>query len=100
MWTRPVCIDLVVLTLFQGAFVGTAVSLLFTLWMGMGQTVSLFLGTYAVPTKNTTIEGCPDDWIIDVDTEESGYAGHHFVCSPCATTHGLLLRLETPGSIT
>ena len=34
-----------------GAFVGMASSLVFTLWLGMAQTVALYVGAYAVPTK-------------------------------------------------
>ncbi len=49
---------------------GTFTSLIFTLWMGMGQTVALYLGTYTVPTKNTTIDGCPADWTIDAGDDD------------------------------
>ncbi len=46
-----------------GAFIGMTSSFIFILWMGMGQTVALYVGTYVIPTKYTTIEGCPESWI-------------------------------------
>ena len=43
----------------QGTFVGMLTSLIFTMWIGFGQTVAKNFGEYTVPTKETTIEGCP-----------------------------------------
>ncbi len=46
-----------------GAFVGTFVSLIFTMWIGFGQTVANNLGTNpGAPQKYRTTEGCPEDW--------------------------------------
>ena len=42
-------------------------SLIFTLWMGMGQTVALYLEAYTNPTKEVSVEGCPADWIEDME---------------------------------
>ncbi len=52
----------------QGACVGMLSSLLFILWMGMGQIVAQYLGTYSVATKETVVMGCPTEWLADADT--------------------------------
>lgn len=55
-----------------GAFVGTFVSLIFTMWIGFGQTAAKYNGAYtaAVP-KYTTIEGCNQTWIDAIQPSNS-----------------------------
>lgn len=52
-----------VLLYMQGAFVGMLSSLILTMWIGFGQTVAKNYGTYSVPTKETTVAGCPPEWM-------------------------------------
>jgi hypothetical protein len=51
----------------QAAFVGTLSSLIFTMWMGFGQTMSQYVGEYDgrrwSPKMPTTIENCPVSWL-------------------------------------
>jgi len=51
----------------MGAFVGTFSSLIFTMWMGFGQTVSQLTKHYDgatwSPKKPVSIEGCPESWL-------------------------------------
>ncbi len=42
-------------------------SLVFTMWIGFGQTVAKNVGTYVVPNKATSIEGCPEAWHARLD---------------------------------
>eukprot|EP00095_Tigriopus_kingsejongensis_P004642 maker-scaffold29_size597861-snap-gene-0.10 protein:Tk04642 transcript:maker-scaffold29_size597861-snap-gene-0.10-mRNA-1 annotation:"hypothetical protein DAPPUDRAFT_330864" len=67
----------------KGAFVGTITSLIFTMWIGFGQTVAKNFGTYGVAGKETTIDGCPSSWFNEtsdpftttpVPEAESGFA--------------------------
>ncbi len=46
----------------QGTLVGVISSLVFTMWIGFGQTVARNYGTYTVPKLPTTTEGCPAEW--------------------------------------
>ena len=48
-------------------------SLLFILWMGMGQIVAQYLGTYSVATKETVVMGCPTEWLADADTSDDDF---------------------------
>ena len=52
---------------FKGAFVGEFSALIFTMWMGFGQTASQLAGTYDgetwSPKMPTSIEGCPESWL-------------------------------------
>ena len=58
---------LIVMYNVQGAFVGTFSSLIFTMWMGFGQTVSQLTKHYDgatwSPKKPVSIEGCPESWL-------------------------------------
>lgn len=45
-----------------GAFTGMLSSLIFTMWIGFGQTAAKNYGTYSVAGKETTIDGCPAAW--------------------------------------
>jgi hypothetical protein len=51
----------------QGAFVGTLSSLIFTMWMGFGQTYAQYVNAYNSsrwsPKMPTSIENCPDSWL-------------------------------------
>ncbi|XP_059084955.1 sodium-coupled monocarboxylate transporter 1-like [Tigriopus californicus] len=51
-----------------GAFVGMLTSLVFTMWIGFGQTAAKNFGTYSVAGKATTIDGCPSDWFNETST--------------------------------
>ncbi len=55
----------------QGAFVGMLTSLIFTMWIGMGQVVAQYFETYSDPAKNTTIAGCPPEWLEDIPSDDS-----------------------------
>jgi len=52
---------------YTGAFVGEFSALIFTMWMGFGQTASQLAGTYDgetwSPKMPTSIEGCPESWL-------------------------------------
>merc|ERR1719322_628963 len=56
-----------------GAFSGTFVSLILTMWIGFGSTVAKNFGcpTASAEKKYTTIEGCPQDWIDAIQTPNS-----------------------------
>ena len=51
----------------QGAFTGTFTSLIFTMWMGFGQTVAKQAGTYDssrwARKFPTSMDNCPDSWL-------------------------------------
>ena len=51
----------------QGAFIGTFTSLIFTMWMGFGQTVAKQAGTYNstlwARKFPTSMANCPDSWL-------------------------------------
>ncbi len=54
--------------LIQGTFVGMVSSLIFTMWIGFGQTVAKNVGSYSVAGKpGTTIEGCPAEWVAELN---------------------------------
>jgi len=54
-----------------GAFIGTLTSLIFTSWMGFGQTVAQQAQTYDkslwARKWNTSIENCPDSWLNNIE---------------------------------
>jgi len=56
-----------------GAFSGTFVSLILTMWIGFGSTVAKNFGcpTASAEKKYTTIEGCPQEWIDAIQTPNS-----------------------------
>lgn len=43
----------------KGAISGGVIGLALVLWMGLGQQVSIASGSYVIPEKETSIEGCP-----------------------------------------
>ena len=47
----------------KGAFVGMLTSLIFTMWMGFGQTVAKNYGTIVSKPLATTVVGCPAAWL-------------------------------------
>ena len=57
-----------------GALTGLLISLVFVLWMGLGQIVARQKGTYDAasfaPMMNTSTADCPSDWISS-DTADS-----------------------------
>ncbi len=68
----PACcfiLELTPITFFfvEGAFVGTLSSLIFTMWMGFGQTYAQYVNAYNssrwAPKMPTSIENCPDSWL-------------------------------------
>ena len=46
----------------QGAFIGGLSSLIFTMWIGFGQTAAKFNKGFTIPTLPTTTESCPEVW--------------------------------------
>lgn len=56
-----------------GAFIGEFTALIFTMWMGFGQTASQLAKSYDgatwSPKMPTSIDGCPDSWLNYTVTE-------------------------------
>jgi hypothetical protein len=54
--------------------VGTLSSLIFTMWMGFGQTYAQYVNAYNssrwAPKMPTSIENCPDSWLNFTGEEE------------------------------
>ncbi len=53
---------------------GTLSSLIFTMWMGFGQTYAQYVNAYNssrwAPKMPTSIENCPDSWLNYTGEEE------------------------------
>ncbi len=57
----------------QGTFLAMVISLTFSMWLGVGQTIAFYVGAITVPTKNTTIENCPEEWLSSSSSSAVGY---------------------------
>lgn len=55
-----------------GAFTGTMTALIFTMWIGFGQTAAKNFGTYKITPLPTRVDGCPAGWVNETTTATSG----------------------------